>query len=312
MDKKEFRPLPEEFNLGYKPPVKEEEEEKKKKKRKLRKVLVLATAVLIILPLTLRTGLFSDPSSAGNAASNATADPSANNMTGEPDPENAVRLNEGTYYSGETYAHFDNAKGWFFNGEYFIPLEYDAETLEYRAAGAYPESLGLSLDSTAYYVTAKGEIGIEGDNLLIYDPFTQKTAEFRPSSASFDTTYIDRANSLSFEIGMPFGSWTGTLEPSADHPMAYLKSVLLSPDGTLTVTAGDTETSNTRVYNGSWTLKDGILQTSFDLPLEYEIKAGESTIRYTFKQQPEGILLYSEKGCYLYLNIFASQVFVRN
>ena len=59
MDKKEFRPLPEEFNLGYKPPVKEEEEEKKKKKRKLRKVLVLATAVLIILPLTLRTGLFS-------------------------------------------------------------------------------------------------------------------------------------------------------------------------------------------------------------------------------------------------------------
>ena len=311
MDKKEFRPLPEEFNLGYKPPVKEEEEEKKKKrKRRLRKILALAATVLIILPLALRTGLFSDPSSRGDASSNAAVVPASNIQPDEKDPEtDTVLLKEGTYYSGETYAHFENARGWFSNGEYFIPLQYDPETLRYTASGAYPETIGMALDSTAYYVSAEGEIGIKEEDLILYNPFTQKTDRFAPSSRIFDTTYINKAHALSFEVGSLLGNWTGVLSPASDHPMAYLKSLELLPDGRLVIVAGDTETTETKTFTGGWEFANGVLHTSFELPLEYEIKNGDSVIRYTFDQMPEGILFYDEQGCYIYLNIFASQLF---
>lgn len=310
MKPNEFHPLPDEFNLGYRPPVKHEEE-KEKKRRQLRKLILYAAVVLFVLPFTLRTGIFSE------AGGNSKPDPGQNEnnpggeiIPGENDPEKEVPvLPEGTYYSGGTYVCFSRGKGWFFNGEYFIPMEYDTEKMTYRAAGAYPESEGMGLVSTVHYISCEGDVEMLRHDVRLYDPFRQKTAVFMPTEMPFDTMYIIRAFSAVQTERYIAGTWTGAYTPDGSIPMAYLKSMTLDAAGGLQITVGNTENEYTQVYAGSWSLEDGVLKTSFSLPLKYEIVTDERTITCTFEQMPEGILFYTQRGYHLYLNIFSSQLF---
>jgi hypothetical protein len=92
--------------------------------------------------------------------------------------------------------------------------------------------------------------------------------------------------------------------------MAYITEMTLSAAGGLSMTVANTENDDTAVYEGSWTLSGGILHTSFDLPLKYEIVMDDRTVECSFEQMPEGILIYKESGIFIYLNIFSSQLFV--
>ena len=319
MKKNEFRPLPDEFNLGYIPPVREEEEEEKKKKqRRLRKLMIFAAAVFLILPLTLKTGLFAAADSGGIDGDDPSLNPegseTAAESSGEEITEDAEteekKVPDGTYKSASTYVLLDKGRGWFYNGEYFIPLHYDTEDLTYRAAGAFPESPGMALESTSYYVDSEGVIDILANGVRMYDPFTQQTSQFARVYAPMEISSIIQAFSPVMMERHIAGTWTGTLAPDTDYPMAYMTSLELSEGGGLSITVANTENDSTSVYSGSWTLEDGILKTSFDLPLKYEIVTSERTIECSFEQMPEGILYYTQDGCYLFLNIFSSQLFV--
>lgn len=308
MKEKEFRPLPDEFNLGYVPPVKEEEEEKKKKKRRqLRKLLMMAAVLFIIFPLVLDTGLFhkAEPQPE-NVPPPVIAETPAPVVTPEPTPTpestpTPVPYPHGTFVSGETYVHLEEEGSWFFNGRYFIPLSYDTETLAYHAAGAYPAEEGMALTSTVYYVTSDGTVEEEGGSLRLFDTFTQETVLFAPSDASFHPAYLDAELT---------GGWQGMHTPAADYPMAYIKSMTLASE-TLMIIVGDNQSENQTVYSGSYALEDGVLKTSFDLPIVYQIVMADQIVECRFEQDPEGIVFYTEDGCFLFLNIFSSQLFTR-
>lgn len=317
MKQNEFRPLPDEFNLGYVPPPKKEEEEKKKKrKKKLRKVILSAAAVFLILPLTLKTGLFQNAQANITPANTETAGLSGN--ASDPagtheEPENSAekeKMPDGTYLAGSTYVTLDKGRGWFFNGEYFIPLHYDMDNLSYQAAGSLPASETMSLDSTVYYVSAQGTIEMTVSGVRMFDPFSQETRTFARISPQQETRYIHRAftkNLIEKDIA---GTWTGQFVPEESYPMAYITEMTLSAAGGLSMTVANTENDDTAVYEGSWTLSGGILHTSFDLPLKYEIVMDDRTVECSFEQMPEGILIYKESGIFIYLNIFSSQLFV--
>lgn len=220
------------------------------------------------------------------------------------------KVPDGTYRSASTYVCLDQGRGWFYNGEYFIPLHYDTDDLSYRAAGAFPESPEMALESTSHYVDSEGVIDILANGVRMYDPFTQETSQFARVYAPMEISSIIHAFSPVMIENHIAGTWTGTLTPDTDYPMAYMTSLELSEGGGLSITVANTENDSTSVYSGSWSLEDGVLKTSFDLPLKYEIVTSEHKIECSFEQMPEGILYYTEDGYYIFLNIFSSQLFV--
>lgn len=315
MKKNEFRPLPDEFNLGYVPPAKEEEEEeKKKRRRKLRKLLLYGAVVFLILPFTLKTGLFEasgengipDSSQNGSESANVGGDTETAETENQQEEE---KMPDGVYKSVTTTVCLDQGKGWYFNGEYFIPLHYDQKTLKYEAAGAFPESAGMSLESTVYYVSASGTVEILANGVRMYDPFTQETSNFARQYMIPEIRQIKHAFSPELMERYIVGSWTGTLKPEVSYPMAYMTGMELTADGSITIHVANTENDTVASYSGSYVLEDGILKTLFRLPLKYRIVTDERTIECSFEQQPEGILMFTETGYNIFLNIFSSQLF---
>ena len=89
MNNSEFRPHPAEFNLVYQASRRKKEEKKERRWMLARKLKILLTSTLLIMPLTINIGLWDIHS---------------------------FKFGPGTYECGPSLVHFDDDNGWFYNG----------------------------------------------------------------------------------------------------------------------------------------------------------------------------------------------------
>lgn len=269
----EFYPHPDEFNLGYQSSRKEE----KKKKKRWKLVSRLKTfmfSVLLIMPLTIGIGLWD---------------------------MNSFEFGLKTLKSGNSYVHFEENGGWFFNGRYFVPMQWDQKKGTYQASGAYPGDNGYLV------VSCSGDLEVSGRGVTMQDPFSQKPGLYRDTTFSFNTAYIDEYNQDRFTLS---GKWQGTVEPDYPYPYAYPVAVEISGlQGVIIV--GNTENSNIVSYPVTLVREGSHITLIPEQEIEYVVSTAEREIRFIMKDPVEAILYITEEGIYLATNIFADQIFVK-
>lgn len=279
--KEPFFPHPAEFNLGYKS---SEEAQAQKKSRKWvlpHRLKVLMFSTLLVLPLTVNIGLWDIRS---------------------------FEFGPGTYSCGSSFVHFGEDSGWFFNGEYFIPMTWNQTSNTYEAVGAYPADGGYG-GHYAEYVQARagGDIEVSEEGVILLDPFTQQKLLYTPSDASFNTAAIDAYNSQGAQLS---GHWKGRVIPAPGYPTAFPISIDIS-GSTAVLNVTSTEDGHVQSYSGSCSIADCVISFTMGEPLEYILTTADGEISFSYDKEMPGILFFTTSGSYLALNVFTSQLFGR-
>ena len=279
MNNSEFRPHPAEFNLGYQASRRKKEEKKERRWMLARKLKILLTSTLLIMPLTINIGLWDIHS---------------------------FKFGPGTYECGTSLVHFDEDTGWFYNGSYFIPLTWNQTELTYQAAGAYPETSDATAhEMDCYYVKAGGDIEVRKDGIVLLDPFSQEKLFYTESKQEVNSSSVDSYNANGISLD---GSWKGLITPGYSYPTAYPTD--LTFQGTAAwLTATDTYGNGSQRYVLYYSIRDCVLSFSYPQPLTYSIVTPEKTINFEYNDILEGVLFFTQQGTYLHLNVFTSQVF---
>ena len=284
MNDSEFRAHPAEFNLGYKPSRKTEEEKKDKKWKLARKLKVLMTSTLLIMPLTINIGLWDIHS---------------------------FKFGPGTYQCDSSYVHFDENTGWFYDGTFFIPLTWNQELMTYNSKGVYSDNIDSSVHETEYYhVVAGGDIEVTRDGIILLDPITQQkrfyvTAEepeYPIMTESIDN-YI--ANGISLD-----GTWYGQISPGYSHISAYPTQLIISGN-TATLLVSDSYSHQLASYPLTLSRDGCVIEFYISEPITYSIETPEKTLNFEYNDIMEGIIFFTEDGTFIELNVFTSQIFER-
>ena len=299
MNTAEFHPNPDEFNLGYKPSKRLAEKRKDRKWRLARKLKVLLTSTLLVMPLTIHIGLWDIHS---------------------------FEFGPGTYQYENYYVHFEDSKGWFFDGTYFIPMYWNETANTYDAAGAYPDTMASSnLETEFYTVKASGDIEITDTGIILLNPFTQEKELFTPADVTLknksamveqtengknkiiDVTYIDSYNrkGLSFN-----GSWVGQFTPQYSYPMAYAMGMEFSGN-TAEIALTDNTVHDVMTFKLNWSVNRCVLTFEARKEVYYIIDTGEDWYNFWYDDTFYGILFFTENGTYLETNVFTSQIFTK-
>ena len=295
----EFYPIPDEFNLGYKPSKRLVEKRKERKWKLARKLKVLLTSTLLVMPLTINIGLWDIRS---------------------------FEFGPGTYQYENYYVHFEDSKGWFFDGTYFIPMYWNEAANTYDAAGAFPETTEAStLDTNFYTVKASGDIEVTDTGVILLNPFTQEKELFTPANVTLkngsamvedpddgknkviDVTYIDDYNrhGLSFN-----GSWVGQFTPQYSYPMAYAIGMDFSGN-TAEIALTDNVVHDIMTFRLNWTISRCVLTFNARKEVYYMIPVEDGWKNFWYDDTFYGILFFTEKGMYLETNVFTSQIFTK-
>ena len=281
MNNSEFRPHPAEFNLGYKASRRKKEEKKERRWMLARKLKVLLTSTLLIMPLTINIGLWDI---------------------------HTFKFGPGTYECGTNLVHFDDNTGWFYNGSYFIPLTWNQDALTYEAVGAYPEVSDATVhEMNTYYVKAGGDIEVRKDGIVLLDPFSQEKLFYTESKQEVNSAFVDAYNASGISLD---GTWRGLITPGYSYPTAY--GTQLSFSGTAAwLTASDTQAHGSQTYVLYYSIKDCVVHFSYPQAMTYVISTPEKDINFEYNDVLEGVLFFAQQGTFSELNVFTSQVFGR-
>ncbi|MBR0385355.1 MAG: hypothetical protein IJI05_02255, partial [Erysipelotrichaceae bacterium] len=225
--KQPFFPHPPEFNLGYKSSERTERKEKTRRWFLAHKLKVMMLSTLLVLPLTVNIGLWDIHS---------------------------FEFGPGTYSCGSSYVHFDGGSGWFFNGEYFIPMTWNENAYTYEAAGAYPKA-GNYGGNNAEYILAKagGDMEITRDGIILLDPFTQQKQLYRETEASFNSSAVDAYNRNGAKL---YGHWKGKVIPSLGYPVAFPINIYISDGDHTVINVTNTFDGHVQPYEGVCSISD--------------------------------------------------------
>lgn len=280
----EFRPHPEEFNLGYKPTRRTKEEKKERKWRLAHKLKVLMTSTLLIMPLTIHIGLWDIHS---------------------------FKFGPGTYQCDSSIVHFDENTGWFYDGTFFIPLTWNQEEMTYNASGVYSDNIHSSAHETEFYhVVAGGDIEVTRDGFILLDPVTQQkrmytTAEKTDTPIRSDAIDNYIANGIDLN-----GTWYGQISPGYSHISAYPTQLIISGN-TATLLVSDTYSHQLASYPLTLSRNGCIIDFYISEPLTYSIETPEKILNFEYNDIMEGIIVFTEDGTFIELNVFTSQIFER-
>ena len=277
----EFYPQPDEFNLGYKPSHHLKEKRKNRKWKLARKLKILLTSTLLVMPLTINIGLWDI---------------------------NSFKFGPGTYQSSTSYVHFDENSGWFYNGDYFIPLVWDSADYTYSASGAYPATMNVSeIQSDYYLVNSSGDIEVTNKGFYLLDPFTQEKQFY---------TYMDKDAAIEKDVNPDLssvileGSWNGTIKPYHDYPAAYPQTIGFE-DGQAILLIANTYNDYAEIYPLSYQRDGASIIFTPQQPITYTVTANEKDYAFIYDAPIHGILFFSDDGVHLALNVFNSQVFTK-
>lgn len=289
----EYLPLPDEFNLGY--VSKNRIKEDKKKKKFLKRLSVFAMVTLLLFPLTIKQGLnvLGEPSSGENK-----------------NPIMPVITDTGvsgkTYVFDKYFLHFDENTGWFFDGNFFIPMTYNQDTNEYDINGNITDNFNSpSFTSTVHYLHADGVFTYNKNSVNIINPYTMTYEKFTVDDHAFNDEHIKTYNRFDFNFK---GKYQGMLLPDLPDPAPYVKDVEITDDYFI-IFIGDThETDKFEVYSFPYEFSNGIIKLNMTENSTYTLEYDEYVKEFVYDDPLDVAVFITETGIYLGMNLFGWQV----
>ncbi len=302
MKSAEYRKIPDEFNIGYDSSREKKPEEEKR--RGIYRILRIFVAVtLLIFPLTIRQGLIS-------LLPEEEVIPDIPPVVDPVTPPEPIRyeINGSTYKADGIYVHFNEKKGWFYDGKYFIGFSWDESTGKYSAAGTVPDSGTVAtLTSTVSYLKCEGTIESNeaNDELIMYEPFGQNDKLFIRTEEKINDRFIDILNYENFLFA---GYYEGKYVPDFGFDALYVSRI--AADGSnMVITLANTANSNVSEITASYSYSEGVISISLDHPFEYELTTDAGTKKYIFNDPLEAVVFATDEGMYMGMNLFCWQVF---
>ena len=111
------------------------------------------------------------------------------------------------------------------------------------------------------------------------------------------------ANGISLD-----GTWYGQISPGYSHITAYPTQLIISGN-TATLLVSDSYSHQLASYPLTLSRDGCIIDFYISEPITYSIETPEKTLNFEYNDIMEGIIVFTEEGTFLQLNVFTSQIF---